>query len=286
MAEVATLAWQRRAERARLTATARRLAAREWRTLNQDDIRSSYADVYARLLFLLSSAQEQAASGAGSYLSRVIAAQGGSTDDFAVNAAAWRGIASDGRSLADLLRIPVWYTMNALSGGSTPGQALGIGGNLLDRIFSTQVTDAGRTSDGVAVTASGVSGYERIAAPPCCDRCAILGGQVYRWSTGFERHPYCDCFMLPVMESYAKRVGSDPMQLFRSGQIRGMSQADIKAVNDGADLNRVVNAKRGMYTAAGRNASGLPRLMPEQIYRMASTRDEAISLLRSFGFIL
>jgi len=61
-------------------------------------------------------------------------------------------------------------------------------------------------------------------------------------------------------------------------------------------MSRVVNARRGMFTAGGlrltreattRRGIGLPtRLMPEQIYREASSRDEAIRLLRRFGYIV
>jgi hypothetical protein len=88
------------------------------------------------------------------------------------------------------------------------------------------------------------------------------------------------------------------MELFRNGDIRHMSQADIKAVKDGADLNQVVNAHRGMSVAGGRKVTresttkrgvmrGRPgqRLMPEQIYKEAKTRDEAIELLRANRFI-
>jgi phage tail tape-measure protein len=80
-----------------------------------------------------------------------------------------------------------------------------------------------------------------------------------------------------------------------------MSNADVQAVKDGADLNQVVNAHRGMSTAAGRKVTseamtrrgyagqllrGNTRLMPEQIYREAAgNRQEAIRLLRAHGFI-
>jgi hypothetical protein len=74
-------------------------------------------------------------------------------------------------------------------------------------------------------------------------------------------------------------------------------QAGAAAIRDGADLGQVVNARRGMYTAAGRSltvesttrrgvAPGKVRLMPEQIYREArGDRDEAIRLLKRFGYL-
>src|SRR5882724_2763172 len=97
MADPAALGFQRRADRVRLANTTRRLASREWRKVDADNIRASYGAVWPRLIALLGTAQERAASGADTYLERVVAAQGGSTQDVAVNAAAWRNSASDGR---------------------------------------------------------------------------------------------------------------------------------------------------------------------------------------------
>jgi hypothetical protein len=76
-------------------------------------------------------------------------------------------------------------------------------------------------------------------------------------------------------------------------QDKVFTKAGAQAIRDGADPAKVVNARRGMQTAAdgrlytteaaGRTAS---RLMPEQIYREANgSRDEAIRLLRRFGYI-
>jgi hypothetical protein len=55
-------------------------------------------------------------------------------------------------------------------------------------------------------------------------------------------------------------------------------------------MAKVVNARRGMHTADGRlyttEAAGRrPRLMPEQIFRDARDRDDAIRLLRLHGYI-
>jgi hypothetical protein len=56
-------------------------------------------------------------------------------------------------------------------------------------------------------------------------------------------------------------------------------------------MAKVVNARRGMYTADGRqftreSAGRRPRIMPEQIYRDARDREDAIRLLRLHGYIL
>ncbi|MFP3986887.1 hypothetical protein U9R90_05170 [Streptomyces sp. E11-3] len=99
--------------------------------------------------------------------------------------------------------------------------------------------------------------------------------------------------------------------------------AGAQAIRDGADITSIVNARRGMATASaygrrlratreGTTTRGAfyrseraraiargqapadigrafrlrtPRLMPEEIYRLAESRDEAIRMLRRFGYI-
>lgn len=110
--------------------------------------------------------------------------------------------------------------------------------------------------------------------------------------------------------------------LSKAEQDRIFTQAGAQAMRDGASMSSVVNARRGMYTADsyGRRVSatnvgttrrggfyrlerrraidrGLvpksgrgfrpksPRLMPEEIYRLADDRDDAIRLLKRFGYL-
>jgi hypothetical protein len=89
------------------------------------------------------------------------------------------------------------------------------------------------------------------------------------------------------------------MAAFRAGQVRGLSKAEVEAVHLGADLNQVVNAHRqgayaGMTTSegvtkrgvAGKRLQGGQRLTVGAIMRLASDREEAISLLERFGYFL
>lgn len=90
-------------------------------------------------------------------------------------------------------------------------------------------------------------------------------------------------------------IRTDPKAYFDSldavGQDELLGKAGAQAVRNGADMAKVVNARRGMYTADGRlfthEAAGQrPRIMPEQILRdAAGSRDEAIRLLRLHGYI-
>ncbi|MFF7982290.1 hypothetical protein ACFZDK_24700 [Streptomyces sp. NPDC007901] len=105
-------------------------------------------------------------------------------------------------------------------------------------------------------------------------------------------------------------------------QNRVFGEAGARAIREGADPASVVNARRGMYTAdaygrrvaatregvtrrgafyraerrramdrglVGPSGRGFqlrtPRLLPEEIYRLAEDREDAIRLLRRFGYL-
>jgi hypothetical protein len=157
-----------------------------------------------------------------------------------------------------------------------------------DRLVVSLITDASRTSSSVAIAARpAVSGYVRQLNPPSCSRCAVLAGRVYRYSTGFLRHPRCDCLMVPTNESVGPELVTDPMQAFERGQIRGLSKADSEAVRAGADLGQVVNVRRkpaGLTRSSSVMVrSGRPT--PAQIFDLASDRDDAIRLLKRFAYL-
>jgi hypothetical protein len=53
----------------------------------------------------------------------------------------------------------------------------------------------------------------------------VLAGRVYRYSSGFLRHPNCDCTMIPTSLANPAFV-HDPVDLMREGQVTGLSKAD------------------------------------------------------------
>jgi hypothetical protein len=98
-----------------------------------------------------------------------------------------------------------------------------------------------------------LGGYVRVLNPPSCQRCAILAGRFYRWSSGFRRHPRCDCVNLPSEQAgWAKSEGflTDPMDAYRERSDPRPDQAQVNAIENGADIGQVVNATRGMSTTA------------------------------------
>lgn len=155
-----------------------------------------------------------------------------------------------------------------------------------DRLVESIVQEAARAAESVAVAVRPDIYHVRYVNPPCCARCAILAGRVYRWSTGFERHPGCDCSLVPT--TVASPYAQDPDQLVADGLVRGLSKADMKALADGADLNQVVNVRRrqaGLIEAGQVLARG-GRPTPAGVYRLASDREQAVELLAKYGYII
>jgi hypothetical protein len=124
-------------------------------------------------------------------------------------------------------------------------------------MVDTQVTDAGRVGDGTAgISRRKVRQYVRILTPPSCARCAILAGVEYSMERAFQRHPRCDCIHMPIGTPEAAKgllfnVKDYFLGLSTAEQNRIFTNAGAQAIRDGADVNQVVNARRGMSTAGG-----------------------------------
>lgn len=275
---------------------------RLWAALDVANLDGSWATIAPRMLQLVVAALLEAARGSQDYVAAVVRAWGVDPDPVGrVVESTFARTASDGRALDSLLGVPVFESQAFIDQGMDRRQAVAIGRRHLDRIVATQVADAARVPTAVAqVNDRAVRGYVRMVTPPACSRCVVLAGRWYATNTGFLRHPQCDCTMIPAAE-YLPDVSTDPRRYFDSlsseEQDRAFTKAGAQAIRDGSDLARVVNARRGMYTAGGRKFTreattrrGINRrvrLMPEQIYLEAGgSRDEAIRLLKLHGYIL
>lgn len=272
-----------------------------WRGLDPANL-AAWAGSVARLLLVLMGAQRAAARQADGYVSDALAEQGIDVDPMgSVNPSAFSGVASDGRPLDTLLWSPVVATKSAIAQGATADRAMATGQANLSMVLRTQVADAGRVADGVAIAARPRTGYVRMLRGKSCGRCAILAGRFYRWSAGFDRHPQCDCTHIPAREDTSDDFRTDPKKAFDEGRITGLSKKDAEAIRDGADISQVVNARQGMYTAGGRKLTrtgtsrrglagsrlqGAERMRPEQIYRETNSREEAVRMLRLHGYII
>lgn len=155
------------------------------------------------------------------------------------------------------------------------------------RLVMSLVADAARAAESVSIATRPQVGYVRYVSAPCCSRCAILAGRFYRWSSGFKRHPGCDCTHLPTTDPRSEFI-QDPADLVEQGLVRGLSKADAKALASGADLGQLVNvrSRKAGLLDGGQALSRAGRPTPAGIYRTAGDdRDRALALLAQYGYI-
>lgn len=221
---------------------------RLWGKVDPDEIRASWAGLSAEAFALVSVGQMAAATGADAYMdaawteSHPVAP----VSLGRVQPRSLAGVASDGRNLLTLLQQPAISALAQIGRGATPAQALAASGNSLAVITGTQVADAGRAAESVALTARPrISGYIRVLSTPSCSRCAILAGKWFRYNEGFRRHPRCDCQHLPADEPTGPLTA--PWDYFnslpRAQQDRYFGKDDAEAIRDGKDLIRLVNQR-------------------------------------------
>lgn len=289
-------------QRAGLVAETARAARDMWRRVTLEDIRRSWATQVRRLLVVVFAAQIAAAQQAEHWISRT---RGTGDPVGQIVPENFAGTASDGRDMDGLLMYPALVTINEVRQGVSPERALARGATWLDFLTRTQIADTGRAADSVAMAVRlDIIGYERVVHLPACSRCIVLAGRLYQYNQGFQRHPACDCTMEPVTREQRRnaRPENTPRALFTAMSAREQDKAftiaGAKAIRDGADISRVVNARRGMTTATyygrtikvtrerARRGARSPRLMPEEIYRRAKDREHALNLLRKHGYIL
>jgi hypothetical protein len=230
-------------------------AIREWRQIDGKNLDLSWLRIVARLLTITGAAQVKAADAAMSYLGRILKLQAAEPSGVRLSGDAFRQLTGDGRPMGTLLYSPVARTKALLSGGTRIADAIAAEEAHMAMLVRTQVQDAGRMALQSAMAAEPkIRGYVRKVNLPACARCIILSGAFYRYSTGFARHPNCDCTMIPAVgEEWTET--EDPAALLRKMQDdhpkslkKSLTEGDLKAIERGADVNQVVNAHRGMAT--------------------------------------
>lgn len=301
---------------------------RIWRSLSASTIADDLeGEAGAAILAAVVAGQITVAEGAQAFVERAMEAQGGTAIPEALLVAeAFSGLAPDGGPLETLLFLPAVGVQRRLAQGMT-GQEAMLGG-LADmaRYTATTIADTARSSAQVAMAADRQCvAYTRVVTLPACARCIILAGQQYPYSEGFERHPNCDCQTVPLREAQWADVQSPEelyAQLSPEQRRRIFTVAGAEAIDRGADLGQVVNARRGMgvahvfgrdvqVTTEGTTKRGLYggqlrraggefvkvpgqrytrsttlRLTPEEIFRQTGSRDEQLELLRRYGYIV
>lgn len=285
---------------------------RLWRRVG-DDFDRTYRAVEPELLWVVETAQGRVAAGALEYIPAVLedTGQARAAQPFARPIGRGLvGLAGDGRPVEGLLYEAVVGAKTAVGEGATAAQALAQRGQWLSMATGTLLSDTGRQAESLGMGVRPVSGYVRMLNPPSCSRCVVLAGRWYRKSSGFARHPGCDCRHIPASESVGGDLTVDPAEYFDSlttdEQDATFGTAGAGAIREGADIGQVVNARRGVRVAqvggrrvltttegttrrgqASRAATGRrgARLMPETIAQVATDRDDYLRLLRVNGYL-
>lgn len=277
-----------------------------WRRLDRERLAESWrAGIGPSIVEMMARAQLQIAASAPVYLRELAAAQGIAISELELVPERLSGVTSTGGPLETALYQPIIAFKKLLSDGVPPDEAMRRATAAITMIAATQAADAGRAAIqiGMAATKEWVS-YVRVVNLPACSRCIVLAGRVYPYSTGFQRHPSCDCGLIPFRRGDA--TPSSPSKLFEQmspeEQNRRFGKAGAESLRLGADINQVVAARRGMKSVGGqlvttegmtrrgvagrRMRKGAVRLMPEQIIKdAAGDRDAAIRALRENGYL-
>lgn len=295
----------------RLQAIAALAAQRAWSGVDAGDLSGSWQYAIPEVAAAVSLVQEKAAIAGAGYGAATLAAQGlYEAPQHFVNAKAFAGFASDGRSLSGLLYAAVPHTKGLIAGGMDVKEAVRNGGSFLSMVTQTTIGDAGRAAAGVDTAARKNVGYVRMLNPPSCSRCSVMAGRFYRWNNGFLRHPKCDCVHVQTTAKAAAETEGlihDPYEYFKglsaADQDRLYTKAGAQAIRDGGDLFQVVNSRRGMkpgglMTTEGTSKRGNfretagdstrgRRLTPEAIYKLnGDNRAAALKDLERYGYIL
>jgi hypothetical protein len=260
--------------RHRLTEAVGRLALQSWQHMDPASLDASWSALAPQLHAGVAGAQLAAARTADGYVGEALAEEGvDSASAAVVNPNALVGVASDGRPLDSLLFNSVTLVKAAIGSGVTIDRAMAAGFANLDMIVRTQVADAGRVADQVALVGHANVGYVRMLVGRSCSRCVVLAGRRYRWNAGFLRHPRCDCVHVPAAEDHADEIRTNPAAYFdslsRTQQDKAFTKAGAQAIRDGADIGQVVNARRGAFGLAPAGA----RLSAEELRALRGGRE-------------
>lgn len=304
--------------------------ARQWRRMGSD-FDAGFSRVRPVMLDIARAAQVKLVTGANRYIPNVLEDTGQLRwldAEAAVNPLALVGVAGDGRPVESLLYGAVVQSKVAVGSGQTVAQALKTGGDWLSFASGTAFSDTARAAESTSMGVRRVTGYVRMLSPPSCARCIVLGGAFYRFNSGFQRHPRCDCRHIPASESLAGDMTVNPKAYFDSlptasslseqhplltvemrkqaglyGREDIFGSAGAKAIQEGANMGQVVNARRGMSTAqdgrlvttTGTSRNGVAsarntgrvgsRLMPETIAKAATSRNDYMRLMKLNGYI-
>lgn len=288
--------------RAALAEATARAVLGEWAKVRPEHVARDWARLLPAVTAMVQRGQLHAAQSTHTFMRELLgpeAVQGGKIvpEQFAAQT-------PDGRDALKLLAQAAPRSISAQRRGFGARAAMARGAAFLDMVVRTVVADTGRQADQAAMVANrGVRAYVRVVELPACSRCIILAGREYGVSSGFLRHPRCDCTMEPVTRRNTP-TPLDAQDLFESmtpeQRRKTFGEDGAKAIEDGSRISTVVNARKSMDrvvmhgqrvhvthvgTGSRKKPRRPPRLMPEEIYRQAESREHAIRLLYKNGYL-
>lgn len=268
---------------------------RAWSQM-RDDFDPAWAAVAPSLVRVTSAAQLAAARAATEYVPVLLAETGQPDRPLArVRPESFAARASDGRSLAGLLQGAVVNSKEAVRAGADSEEALLGGQKWLEQALASAVTDAARDATQAEIIVRQTLGYVKMPNPPCCPRCAVLAGEWYRWNTINERHPGCDCTLIPAAENVAGDYRTDPAELVRRGLVTDLSSNQVEQLADGANLSKILNEsrdrwrqrlaadRRGVKKGWGSPETAPPTATVHDFMAHLTSRVDAITAMRSAG---
>lgn len=266
-----------------IAATTAAAAARLWGRVG-DDFDRSWGEVRGRMLTIVETGRAATVAAALPYTAAALKETGQDADPVGVlNAGTFLSSAPDGRTVVGLLDEAPIKAKVAVGGGLPAADALSSAGKWLTMSVLTLMADTRREVYGAdIIQRPTVTGFVRMLNPPSCKDCIVLAGKWFRWNTGFDRHPRCDCMHIPASEDAAGDMRTDPYAMFNEmtpeEQEKTFGRSEARALREGADIYQVVNqSSRKLATANSRI---------DQIYRTAGTRTNAVKMLREQGFIM
>ncbi|MFC4494074.1 hypothetical protein ACFPA8_08000 [Streptomyces ovatisporus] len=288
-------------QRERLADSVARSVLAEWSKVRPEAVARDWGELLPRVTAMVQAGQLHSAQGTHTFMRELLGPD--AEDAPEIVSEQFASQTPDGRNLMGLLAQAIPTAIRALRSGRSSAEAHATGGAFLDLATRTVVADTGRQADQVSMVANRkVRAYVRTLQLPSCARCIILAGREYGTSTGFLRHPRCDCTMEPVTRKHTPVV-PDPEDIVAAmspaERRKAFGEAGAQAIEDGARTSSVVNARKGMtkiemhgrevqatYQGTGRRKNKKPpRLMPEAIYEIAESREEAIRLLYRNGYL-
>lgn len=266
-----------------ITGTTAKAISRLWSRMGTD-FDESWSTIAPQMREVMETGRAAAVAVAVPYTAAVLAETGQTAEPIgALAPAAFLTSAPDGRPIASMLEQSVVKAKVAVGSGMTADRALIGAGQWLTMATLTTLADTRRmVYQADIIQRPTLTGFTRMLNPPSCKDCAILAGKWFRWNTGFQRHPNCDCIHIPAAENIAGDLRTDPNALFDSmspaEQEKTFGRSEARALREGADIYKVVNqSNRKLSTAHS---------AIDDIYRNAGTRSNAVKMLQEQGFIL